>query len=171
MASLIAIGGLSGSGKSTLARALAAENGTAIYRSDVERKRLFGVAETERLGPDGYTSQATTDVYHRLGMMAATALAAGKDVIIDAVFQRASEREAIAVVARQSDCAFVGIWLDAPHDARRERVAGRTGDASDATPGIVDAQAARDCGDILWARIDAAGETASVLAAARRILA
>ena len=47
-ARLVAIGGLSGSGKSAVARAIAPEigafPGAVIVRSDVERKRLFGVA-------------------------------------------------------------------------------------------------------------------------------
>jgi hypothetical protein len=41
---LIAIGGLSGSGKSTLAAALASGTGARVLRSDVIRKRLFGVS-------------------------------------------------------------------------------------------------------------------------------
>ena len=41
---LIAIGGLSGTGKSTLAAALAPCLGARVLRSDVIRKRLFGVA-------------------------------------------------------------------------------------------------------------------------------
>jgi uncharacterized protein len=170
MSVLIAIGGLSGSGKSTLARALAAERGSACYRSDVERKRLFGVAETERLGPEGYTPQATTDVYRLLGERAAVATAGGQSVVIDAVFQRPSEREAIAKVALQAGANFVGFWLDVAHALRRDRVALRTRDASDATPEIVDAQAARDCGDITWHKIDASGGPEHVLASARRIL-
>ena len=41
---LVAIGGLSGSGKSTLAAALAPGIGARVLRSDVIRKRLFGLA-------------------------------------------------------------------------------------------------------------------------------
>ena len=54
---LVAIGGLSGTGKSALARALAPflapEPGAVVVRSDVERKILFGVDETERLSAGG----------------------------------------------------------------------------------------------------------------------
>ena len=50
---LIAIGGLSGSGKSAVARAIAphigAFPGAVHVRSDIERKRLFGVGPLERL--------------------------------------------------------------------------------------------------------------------------
>ena len=50
---LVAVGGLSGTGKSLLARALAPDllphPGAVVLRSDVERKALFGAAETDRL--------------------------------------------------------------------------------------------------------------------------
>ena len=52
---LIAVGGLSGTGKSVLARALAPHvapaPGAVLIRSDVERKAMFGVAQTEKLPP------------------------------------------------------------------------------------------------------------------------
>ncbi|HUD87393.1 MAG TPA: phosphotransferase, partial [Xanthobacteraceae bacterium] len=59
----IAVGGLSGTGKSRLARALAPHiapmPGAVIVRSDVERKALFGVGETEKLPAAAYTAAAT----------------------------------------------------------------------------------------------------------------
>jgi hypothetical protein len=59
-AELIAVGGLSGTGKTTLAAALAPGIGPAPgavhLRSDLERKSLFGVKETVRLGPQTYSS-------------------------------------------------------------------------------------------------------------------
>ena len=51
--SLVAVGGLSGTGKTRLARMLAPHigpmPGAVIVRSDVERKALFGVGETDKL--------------------------------------------------------------------------------------------------------------------------
>ena len=55
--SFVAVGGLSGTGKSQLARALAPHvdpmPGAVIVRSDVERKALFGIAETDKLAGRG----------------------------------------------------------------------------------------------------------------------
>ena len=73
---LIAIGGLSGTGKSTLAAVLAAQIGAAPgalhVRSDVERKRLFGVPETQRLERQHYRIGTAQRVYrHRRGQGAA----------------------------------------------------------------------------------------------------
>jgi uncharacterized protein len=57
---LIAIGGLSGTGKSTIAAALAPfadpAPGAVHLRSDIERKRLAGVGELERLPREAYTT-------------------------------------------------------------------------------------------------------------------
>src|SRR5262249_6409293 len=56
---LVAVGGLSGTGKSALARALAPAiepaPGAVVIRSDVERKALFGKAETESLPSEAYS--------------------------------------------------------------------------------------------------------------------
>src|SRR5207237_3130526 len=75
---LIAIGGLSGSGKSVLARALAVDllpaPGAVLLRSDVVRKALFGVGETERLPPEAYGAEATNKVYTALAGKARRAL-------------------------------------------------------------------------------------------------
>ena len=55
---LVAVGGLSGTGKTVLARAVAPRlkpmPGAVIVRSDIERKALFGIAETEKLPADAY---------------------------------------------------------------------------------------------------------------------
>src|SRR5690606_16109961 len=62
-AAVVAIGGVSGTGKSTLARSLApsigAAPGAVVLRSDVIRKRLCGVPESARLGPEGYTAEVS----------------------------------------------------------------------------------------------------------------
>jgi predicted kinase len=35
---------------------------------------------------------------------------------------------------------FAGLWLEAPPEVMRQRIARRTSDASDATPAVIDAQ-------------------------------
>ena len=64
---LVAVGGLSGTGKSLLARALAPDllphPGAVVLRSDIERKALFGVAETDRLPAEAYTPEITVRTY------------------------------------------------------------------------------------------------------------
>lgn len=171
---LVAVGGLSGSGKSTLAAALAPFLGPAPgavhLRSDVERKRLHGIPELERLPPEAYSLETTQQVYAVLRERAEAVLAAGHAVIVDAVHQRPDERAEIAAVAQASGVDFLGLWLEAPVEALADRVTARRGDASDATAEVVRWQAGREAGPLDWVRLDSARPPATVLAQARALL-
>jgi hypothetical protein len=163
---LVAIGGLSGTGKTSVSARLAPEIGCppgAIHlHSDIERKRLFKVADTERLPPSAY-SQGTTDaVYRRLRDKADRALKAGQSVVVDAVHNQPAERDAIEAVARENGAPFAGIWLEAPRDILLKRVAERTGDASDANTSVVTHQLSQDSGPIHWRRLDASQDGESI---------
>lgn len=173
-ARLVAVGGFSGTGKSTIAAGLAGDLGMApgarVLRSDVLRKRLFGLPPESRLPDDAYTEAIGRRVYAELEARAVAALAAGHSVILDAVAAKASERQAFAEMARKSGVAFQGIWLDAPVDTLVRRLEARRGDASDATADVVRRQLTYDLGDITWPKIDATRSPAEVIAAARRVL-
>ncbi|WP_431858298.1 AAA family ATPase [Azospirillum sp.] len=171
---LMAVGGLSGTGKTTLARGLAPDLGAApgalILRSDALRKQLMQVDETVRLPADAYTPAATQRVYAELGRRAGVALAAGHAVLADAVYSRPEERAAIEAAARRAGVAFQGLWLEADLPARVGRVDARRGDASDATAAVVRAQQGYETGNVAWARLDAGGDPAAVLHAAKGML-
>jgi hypothetical protein len=164
---LVCVGGLSGTGKSTIAKALAPRVGGspgAIHvRSDVERKALAGVAELDRLPKEAYAPAAAGGVYCHLLARAETALKAGHAVILDAVYAREEERHAAEALARKLRVAFRGIWLEAPPETLRTRVAARTGDASDADLAVVEKQLAYNLGRLTWTRINAEGSPAQVL--------
>lgn len=157
---LVAVGGLQGTGKSWLARriapALGAAPGAVVLRSDETRKRLAGVPPETRLPERAYTAEANAAVFAEIQAKAREALAAGHGVILDAMFQRQAEREAICALHRD----FTGLWLTAPIEVLRARVAGRRGDASDATEAVLDASAARDAGPITWHVLDATHDAA-----------
>jgi aminoglycoside phosphotransferase family enzyme/predicted kinase len=171
---LVVIGGLSGTGKSTLAAALAPGLGRlpgAIHvRSDVERKRMLGFGELDRLPPDAYGAEKAAAVYARIRQRAAIALRAGQSVVLDAVHARAQEREAAEAVAQAAGCGFEGLWLEAPRDVMESRVEHRVGDASDADAAVVRQQADYDVGEISWTRMDAGGTPGEVLERALRRL-
>src|SRR5690606_23514639 len=111
--------------------------GAVHLRSDVIRKRLFGVAPLTRLGSEAYTAEVTGRVYREIAEQAETTLAAGYAVVADAVFARPEERAAIAGVARTAGVRFDGLWLEADETTRLRRVGSRTGDASDADEAVV----------------------------------
>jgi aminoglycoside phosphotransferase family enzyme/predicted kinase len=156
---LAAVGGLSGSGKSTFARlaapGLGASPGAVVLRSDEIRKRLWGAGPLDRLPGEAYAPQVGARVYEQMFGEAEACLAAGRAVILDAVFLKAAEREAAEAVARQAGVRFAGRWLEAPADLLRERIAGRTGDASDADETILAKQLGLDTGPLGWPRVDA----------------
>jgi aminoglycoside phosphotransferase family enzyme/predicted kinase len=172
---LVAIAGLSGSGKSSLALRLAPELGVApgarVLRSDVLRKRRFGLMPEETLPPEAYRPEVTTLVYRELCERAAVALKAGYAAVIDAVALREEERRAFAAVAEAASVPFTGLWLDAPADAMRARIGMRHADASDASVEVLDQQLQAHPGALDWRYIDASGGPDATLANARRALA
>lgn len=165
---LVAIGGLSGSGKSAIARAIApslgAFPGAVIVRSDVERKRLFGVEPAARLPASAYAPEISEQVYAMTRKRAMMALLGNQTAIVDAVHAKAEERDSLVALAARLGVPFTGLWLDAPAKLMRERVAARTGDVSDATPSVVDEQLSYDLGPQSFAVIDASRPLEAVTA-------
>jgi uncharacterized protein len=139
--------GLSGSGKSTVALELLQSLGAVRVRSDVERKRLAGVAVTARPTPAQahglYGAAMTQRTYARLNGLARTLLNAGLNVIVDAAALRRHEREALRAAAAAEDAEFHVVECLAPEGVMRERIARRLADdrdASDATLAVLDLQ-------------------------------
>jgi aminoglycoside phosphotransferase family enzyme/predicted kinase len=171
---LIAVGGFSGTGKSSLAYGLAPSIGGApgarVLRTDVLRKRAFGLAPESRLPQEAYAPGSHRIVYGMLETEAARCLVGGQAVIVDAVFGRAEERRAIRNLAYRLAIPFEAIWLDAPQATLEHRIAGRSGDASDATVAVVRSQVPAGEPPLDWTWLDAGREPAAVLAdAARRL--
>ncbi len=163
----VAVGGLSGTGKSMLARMLAPVvepmPGAVVVRSDVERKALFGLAETEKLPSSGYAADVTARVYAAIGEKAQRIVAAGHSVIVDAVFARPEERVAIASAARAAGLPLQGLFLTADTEIRLHRVGGRRGDASDADAAVAQAQERYEIGRLDWTIVDASGTPEATL--------
>jgi len=172
---LIAIGGLSGTGKSSLARELAPHvapaPGALLLRSDVERKRFSGVAETAHLPSDAYSVEASARVYGIVADKAARVLAARHSAIVDAVFAKPEERIAVETIAASAHTAFRGLFLVADLQTRLNRVGTRGLDASDANAAVAVQQESFALGRIEWIEIDAAsGSLPLILERARAVI-
>jgi uncharacterized protein len=170
----IAVGGLSGTGKTRLARMLAPHvepmPGAVILRSDVERKSLFSVSETDKLPGGAYTPEVTERVYAVLLDKARQILAAGHSAILDAVFAQVPERAALAAAASAANLPLRGLFLTADLAIRLARIGGRTRDASDADEKVARAQENYVLGPLDWTQIDASGTPEDTLSRVRAAL-
>jgi len=148
-ARLLITHGLSGSGKSYISERLLEVAGAIRLRSDVERKRLFGLRALDTTPPavahEVYAPGATQRTYVRLREWAATALDAGFPVIVDAAFLREHERGAFRELARDKNAPFAILDCRAEPDVLRARVLARSthgGDASEADLAVLKRQLA-----------------------------
>ena len=141
-AQLLICHGLSGSGKSVLGMQLLERIGGLRIRSDVERKRLFGVSPQQRGEASLYQPDATAQTYQRLATLAGAMLDAGFTVMVDASFLDAAERERFAQLAKERGCPFWILSFSASETVLRQRLTARRGDASDADTSVLDKQLA-----------------------------
>lgn len=166
-ARVVAIGGLSGSGKSSISDLLAPSIGDAPgaiqLRSDVERKRQFGVKPAGHLGPDAYGKEASDAVYASLCELTALAIRGGRTVILDATFLEEKWRTKVQAVAGASDASFHGVWLRGAASLLQSRLESRGKDASDATVSVLKSQLQKDIGKMDWHVIDASLPTTDIL--------
>ncbi len=134
---LIITHGLPGCGKSTFAQIALERLGAIRIRSDVERKRLFGLDaladSRSQTGTGIYSEEATRRIYARLHELASGLLAAGFPVIVDAAFLRHAERENFRMLARKMSAPFVIASLQADAAVLKERLAQRRSRADDAS--------------------------------------
>jgi aminoglycoside phosphotransferase family enzyme/predicted kinase len=129
--------GVSGSGKTTLTQPLLERLSGVRIRSDVERKRLFGLAPLERSGSalsaGIYTAEASVRTYARLEELAAGVLRAGLPVFVEATFLRRDSRERMRALAAREGVPFALLDFRADPRTLRDRVAHRQAQASDAS--------------------------------------
>jgi predicted kinase len=116
-------------------------------RSDVERKRLAGMASTARPTAEQarqlYSRAMNTRTYARLQSLSRQLLRAGLNVIVDAAALRRHERDELRALAAADAACFVLVECTAPEAVLRERIARRLAadhDASDATLEVLDFQ-------------------------------
>ncbi len=128
--------GVSGSGKSYLTAQLAEAPGAIRIRSDVERKRLFGLDALENshsgLEQGLYTADASRRTYERLYTLAEQILTAGYPVLVDATFLEAERRRTFRALAAAWGVPFILLACEADPGTLRGRVAQRRTRGDDA---------------------------------------
>ncbi|HEY6864783.1 MAG TPA: AAA family ATPase [Burkholderiales bacterium] len=146
---LVLMHGLAGSGKTTVAQALLERVGAIRVRSDVERKRLFGLEPASRTHSELYAGiyalEATQRTYERLRQVVRDVVGSGRTVIVDAASLRREDREGFAALARELDASFLIVSCRASHAELRRRVTLREvamRDASEAGVEVLERQIA-----------------------------
>lgn len=129
--------GLSGSGKTYFTQILLERFDVIRLRSDVERKRLHGLAPLARSGSGVdrglYSADASGRTYARLAELAQHVLRAGYPVVVDAAFLERAQRDRLRKVASDLGAPFVILDVVAPEDLLRERVGRRERAGTDAS--------------------------------------
>ena len=134
---LIIMSGLSGSGKTRVSGELMAAMPAIRVRSGIERKRMFGLDETEDSASDIdkgiYTPATSRKVYSHLIETACSILRFHHNVILDAAFLHADECERAIRAARECGFPTVIVRVEAPIEVLRERIRRRAQASSDAS--------------------------------------
>jgi aminoglycoside phosphotransferase family enzyme/predicted kinase len=136
--------GPSGSGKTTATQRLLEGTDTVRIRSDVERKRLYGLAPEARSSTDlkskMYAAEATAATYDCLAGIAAQVIDAGFPVVVDATFLKRTERDRFSRLAGALGVPFLIIRCEAGPGELRGRIGKRTQDASEADESVLQSQ-------------------------------
>lgn len=129
---LLLMHGFSGAGKSWLSNRLIAALGAIRVRSDLERKRLHGLARGQSSGSGIetglYDASATELTYDLLARHCETGLRAGFNMIADAGFLRQRQRQRFADMAKQLQLKLFILDCTAPPATLRERIRQRAAD-------------------------------------------
>jgi predicted kinase len=148
---LVITHGVTACGKSWLSERLIPTIRAVRVRSDLERKRLAGMEALEHsgsgVGEKLYAATVTDRVYARLRECAESALAAGLNVIVDASFLGAAQREQFRQLAMRQHIPFLILSCHANTatlHARLENRARTRLDPSEATRAVLDHQLATE---------------------------
>ncbi len=134
---LIITHGLSGSGKTYTAQRVSDVTGCIHLRSDLERKRLFGLAALQSshsgVGNGIYTAEAGVQTYGALFELARQVVTGGRAVLIDAAFLNRSQRDAARNLALELGCPLQILDLSVPEAVLFSRVRERSAAGTDAS--------------------------------------
>ena len=145
---LILLQGLSGSGKTYWGQRLGPALGALCLRSDVERKRLLGLALESRPAnaqerAARYSPEMSERTYERLRELTQQHLKSGFAVLVDATFLSADALKGFEALGETLKVPTVLVRCEAPEAVLRERVRAREkagSDPSDADEAVLHTQ-------------------------------
>ena len=121
--------GLVGSGKTALSQALAERMGFVVLSSDVTRKRLAQIPETEHRFEEYdsgiYSPDFSRKTYDAMLAEAKDILAEGGSVIMDASFVKAEERKRVKALAEEMNASFFILECKSDEETTRRRLSRR----------------------------------------------
>ncbi|WP_034835288.1 bifunctional aminoglycoside phosphotransferase/ATP-binding protein [Endozoicomonas numazuensis] len=138
--------GLSGSGKTTAGRELVEHSNCVMLRTDIERKRLFGLkpeASSHDAKLDIYTQEATDKTYLQIQSTARFLLSQGISVVIDGASLKLQERSLCCQPAIELKIPYFIVKCMAPDNVLKSRIIKRqfnNSDASEATTDLIQQQ-------------------------------
>lgn len=129
--------GLSGSGKTTRSQAFLEQVGAVRLRTDVERKRLAGLAAAERsgsaVGGGLYGVEATRATYARVCELARAVVASGRVAILDGTFLERWQRDLARALAAELGVPVAILAFEAKPETLERRIVARSLAGSDAS--------------------------------------
>jgi uncharacterized protein len=139
---LVLMHGVSCSGKTMVSQRLLEALGAVRIRTDVERKRLRGLAARDRLdarpGEGVYGAGEVAAVYAHVARLAAACLEAGHPAIVDATFLRRAQRDEFIALAHAAGAGVEIVECACAPDILRARALLRARDNPDASDAGID---------------------------------
>lgn len=116
--------GLTGTGKSTVAGKLAVDYNAKIVNTDVIRKKTAGVDKFERHLDDPntgmYSPERVHKTYEKVMDYAKGFLNQGKNIVLDATFQKQQHREMARQLAHKNNAVFLPVYCSCPEHVAKE---------------------------------------------------
>ena len=133
--------GVAGSGKSTVARYVAEHFGAIRLRSDVERKRLFGLQpddSSDAIEANIYSTAASENTFDQLTRLSREVLQSGLPCIVDATFLQRKVRKKFIALAEELGIPVIIMDCVASPQCIEERLRQRTREKNDASEADID---------------------------------
>jgi len=123
---LLVVCGLTGTGKSTIALKLAIDYHATQINTDIVRKELAGINKYERhhdtINTGLYSPKKVDTTYTKVFEKVAELLKEGKNIVVDATFQKMKYRKNIVTLAKQYNAMLYLIECICPDDIVKQRL-------------------------------------------------